>query len=240
MWDFFEDIQCIHIESRTDRYQLVERVKKKINIPIQYFNVSRHPISGKQGCYESHVAVIQNALAKKKKKCLIFEDDLEISHLYRTEKLFEIIHFMQNFDDWDIFYFGCFPDVWNSRQEWHRGSIHRVKATQTHAYVINEAYMKKISRRKYDGTPIDEVYVSDARCYAILPSLFRQAKTVSDVSSIEITSIFPKKRFITELVEWYTIFFGIPLRQILFNILMCVSYYIFILKYKKNGKYSIG
>ena len=239
MWDFFQDIQCIHMKNRTDRFELIEKVKKQIHIPIQYFHVLPHPESGKRGCYESHLSVMKQALRKKKKLCLIFEDDLEVSHFFSQKKIFEIIYFIKNYLDWDVFYLGCFPDVWNSRQDWFRGNIHKVKAAQTHAYVVNEKFMKKIVHRKYDNTPIDEVFMSEARCFAIFPSLFRQASTISDVSSIEITSIFPKKRFITDLVEWYSIFFGVPLRQILFNVLICVTYYIFNFRYKKNGNYTI-
>ena len=237
-WNFLPEIRCIHMKSRKDREELVENVKKKLNIPLKYFYAEPHPDGGVRGCYESHLAIMREAVKANKSMMLVFEDDLEIGK-FSWKALDEVIDFVHKRNDWDIFYLGCFPDVWGNSHQHIRGNIFSVKATQTHAYIINRPFMERLIDRKFDGTPIDEVFLEGSRSYAILPSLFVQASSSSDVSSLSFISVFPAKRIITNAVEMYAINFGIPFRTVLLSILFaCVAVKIVIryVQSLKNGK----
>lgn len=239
-WKFFPDIRCIHLKNRKDREDLVTDVKQKLHIPLRYFYAEPHPNGGVTGCYESHVAVMREALNERKSMVLIFEDDLEIGQFMWTH-LHEVINFVSNRKDWDIFYLGCFPDIWGNAHQHITGNIYKVKATQTHAYIVSNQFMERIAYRPFDGTPIDEVFLEGSRSYAILPSLFVQASSSSDVSNVSFISVFPAKRIITNAIEMYAINFGIPVRTLLISVLFaCVAVKIIIRSVQnvKNGRFG--
>lgn len=240
-WDIFGDIRCIHIKARTDRDVLVKKVVSQIGVPLRYFYASPHPEGGVRGCYESHLSVMRESLALNQQFSLIFEDDLEIGS-FSWERLNEAVRFItENPHEWDIFYLGCFPDVWGSNQVAVRGNIYKVRATQTHAYIVNKPFMERMVVRKFDGTPIDEVFLEGSRSYAILPTLFVQASSASDVSSVGFISVFPAKRIITQAVELYARSVGFPIRSVLLAIVFaCVAVKVIIvsgLQRLKHGKW---
>ena len=45
----------------------------------ELFLAKRHPVSGKHGCYESHVAVIDLAKTQRKSTILVLEDDFKFT-----------------------------------------------------------------------------------------------------------------------------------------------------------------
>lgn len=216
VWDAFSTIQCIHMPARQDRALLVERAAAAARMPVQWFHVSKHPDGGVRGCYESHLAVMRHGLDAGADNVLVFEDDIELAPGFTRERVAEVVRFMAaQHGQWDVIFLGCFPDIWRGHQRWIRGHMYQVRATQTHAYVVSEAGMRRLSRRPFDGTPIDEVLRDEARCYATLPSLFTQAVSASDVSSVAGISTFGGKRLVTRAVEAYTMHVGIPLRVLL-------------------------
>jgi hypothetical protein len=181
---------------------------------------------------------MREALADNKSMSLIFEDDLEVGK-FSWSRLHEVINFVSTRKDWDIFYLGCFPDIWGNSHQHVTGNIFKVKATQTHAYIVSKHFMERIADRKFDGTPIDEVFLEGSRSYAILPSLFVQASSSSDVSSLSFISVFPAKRVITNAVELYAINFGIPFRTLLIAIAAaCVAVKLIIKSVQKVKKWK--
>lgn len=44
MWEYFNDIVCINLDTRRDRYEYAESVFVKLNIPCRIQTVQRHPI----------------------------------------------------------------------------------------------------------------------------------------------------------------------------------------------------
>jgi hypothetical protein len=213
LWKEFGVIRCIHMPSRKDRRAIVDKAVYNLRIPLTFYNPTPHPDGPIRGCYESHLAVMREAIAAGKDTCLIFEDDFEESN-FSWEKLDEVCRFSRNNTEWDIIYLGCFPDVLNHGQSWFHGNMFRVRATQTHAYVVHKRFMLKAVEDEFCGMPIDEYFKAKASCFAILPSLFMQASTSSDVSSVSIVSMFPAKQAIVSAIENYTIDFGVSLRSI--------------------------
>lgn len=65
---------CISLDSRDDRRSDINKEFSRLNIPIQWWIVKRHPEGGNYGCFETHVNIWE--------KCdsdivVIFEDDFE-------------------------------------------------------------------------------------------------------------------------------------------------------------------
>jgi hypothetical protein len=201
---------------RRDRAQLVSRAATAARMPLEWFHVSKHPEGGVRGCYESHVSLMRQGLDAGLDTLLVFEDDIELARDFALDRVAEVIRFMTSRrGQWDIVFLGCFPDVWRGQHSWISGHMFKVRATQTHAYVVSAAGMRRLARRPFDGTPIDEVLRDEARCYATLPSLFEQALSPSDVSSVAGVSTFAGKRFVTSAVEAYAMHVGVPVRSVL-------------------------
>lgn len=221
VWRAFGAIRCIHMPARADRAVLVRRAASKARMPVTWFHVSKHPDGGVRGCYESHLAVMREALAAGLPNVLVFEDDIEVAPSFRRERVAEVARFMAHTEGaWDILFLGCFPDIWRGAQTWVSGHMYAVRATQTHAYIVSAAGMLRLAHRPFDGKPIDEVLRDEARCYATLPSLFTQALSQSDVSSIGGISTFGGKRAVTAAVEAYAVHIGAPLRSVLLALLL--------------------
>ena len=185
-----------------------ERVDREIHVqeleddfPLKRFEAKRHAI-GKQGCYESHQAVMKMSLHLP--YVVVFEDDaVQISKTWRPE----VMRFLRR-KDWDVLYLGCFPDILR-HQEHEYGNIYRVQATMTHAYVVSQAYMNFFVSRPYDGTPVDNVFRNEARTFAYLPSAFVQAETVSDIGNF--SSSYHWKQTVIQACELYAMNVGWPI-----------------------------
>lgn len=65
---------CMTLDSRKDRQDKIKMEFKRLDIPIQWWIVKRHPEDGNYGCFESHVNVWDKNDADI---AVIFEDDFE-------------------------------------------------------------------------------------------------------------------------------------------------------------------
>ena len=191
-------VWCIHIADRKDREPYIDNLKKSFAINV--FEAERS-VDGKRGCYESHQKIMRQC--KNDPYAIIFEDDAVASDLKYFD---EAMNFAKR-TDWDIIYLGCFPDIFKWQQN-VLGHVYRVRAAMTHAYIVSSDYMKRFSDRPYDGIPVDNVFRDEARTFAILPSMFSQANTESDVDNV-FSSIFVKD-IVVKFCEFYATEVGIP------------------------------
>jgi len=233
MWSEFNAVRCIHMPKRKDRREVVERAIQTLQIPISFYYAKAHVNGGVEGCFDSHKRVLSEH--SNLDNCLVFEDDFEISPTFSVEMLQEAIRFMNVNKDWDIIYLGCFPDIWRYPQKNLFGHIYEVKASCTHSYIASKRFMQQFKNVNYDMIPIDEVFKS-YKTYAIVPGLFRQTLSKTDVSDMQFVSTLAVKHYITAAVEQYVTLFGhVPLRQIC--LFFCVVLFFFLaqtVKYK-NG-----
>lgn len=182
MWSYFDDIVCINLKDRTDRYEKSRIMFDKIGIPIRYYQPERHPISGQQGCFESHVNIIREAWNKGCQNLLIFEDDAILSPYYSDQAIEECIEFMgEKNTDYNLFYFGSYSMGYAPKRI--SGNIYTSHSLCAHAYVISRKMMEKIKDMTYIGVAIDLIYVHIDNCYAYHPTLFYQDNSPSDISS---------------------------------------------------------
>jgi hypothetical protein len=234
-WDFLDTIQCIHLSHRKDREVHINALKHNLQIPLKIFYAEKSKFGAIRGCFESHQTIMKNALHNGCNNALIFEDDAIISKHFSFEKIQRVKHVIENLNvHWDIIYLGCFPDVWKYPQYYNcKLGFYEVKATQTHAYIVNKPYMQFFSKLNFQNKPIDEVFLETSKSFAILPTLFHQSLTYSDVSSIPISDL-PFKNFITDIVEHYAMYCGkIPFSHACTFTFLVISI-LFFLRCKKN------
>ena len=124
-FDFFDEIYCINLDERIDRWEhsceqfkilgIYDRVKRFSAIKPEHderWNRSvpwgkgkyAYPLKGAVGCAESHKAIIKLAKEQNLKNVMVFEDDFVVLENWR-ENLSNSISELQN-HRWHNFYLG--------------------------------------------------------------------------------------------------------------------------------------
>ena len=183
LWNFFEgQIYCINLKTREDRYKSSKRIFDKYDIPVQYFQVDKHPKGGAYGCFDSHIKIIRKAYSEGANQVLIFEDDITPTQYLTPNHLKRAIRFMKS-ENWNLFYLGALPNIrtYKTYSTTH-SDIYRLRGICTHAYIVNRQAMKKLINLKYEGTPIDYYYIHKFnKSFALYPTLFMQGLHESDI-----------------------------------------------------------
>lgn len=186
MWEFFDDIVCINLETRWDRYEHAKQVFASYSIPGRIMKVQKHHVSGMQGCFESHLSIIRNAYQQQQQHVLVFEDDLAPTKSYNEQYVRDAIRFMSENNDWDIFYFGyfVFNDKMHPLQTFLTANsvephIIQYNPFATHAYCINRRGMDKVLQRctEYMTTVHYDIFLAShagLKNYCYVPMLFDQ------------------------------------------------------------------
>jgi GR25 family glycosyltransferase involved in LPS biosynthesis len=77
VWDFFEEIYCINLDHRTDRWERVQKEFDSVGVlsKVQRFSAIKHP-DGRLGLIKSNLEILKIAKEKGLNNVLIFEDDV--------------------------------------------------------------------------------------------------------------------------------------------------------------------
>lgn len=227
-FSFFDKIYCINLYTRKDRYSSSKKIFKKHNIPVTYYQTHKHPTSGLQGCFESHINVIKKAYDEGAKNVLIFEDDLRSN--FSLKKLQQSIKFMKD-KYWDIFYLGAVPDIRykGTTKVSSFPGIYKLDGICTHAYAVNYRAMKKLKEVEYTGIPYDFFLRDNFKCYAIYPSLFYQGGYSSDISEgIDVHTILSPNivRMWFKIMETYSYHIGISMPRLKIVAVFIIIWYL--------------
>lgn len=198
---YFDNIYCINLDSRKDRWKECLEEFDKVGLTNQVERFSAIKLSpGIAGCTKSHYEVIKLAKSRGEKTILILEDDVKF---LTTDvwNLYEIaINQLKNKNlEFDIFYFG--GNIYgNNNSEKIDSNVFRLNFIKTtHAYVIKSRIFDKIIN-KYSNTNwsdgnnwttsvnrlnIDYFYLSEIQslnnCYGIYPGVCQQRLSYSDI-----------------------------------------------------------
>jgi len=177
---FFEQIYCINLDCRPERWQAVCREFDAVGIlhRVQRFSGIEHE-HPRRGCALSHMACIEKARRSGCRNVLIFEDDLRWRRW--DEELFErAVGILKRDNRWELFYLGgrlkrqarvISPEVLESRL-WGG-----------HAYAVSHrAYARMVDVE----LPLDVWYSHTFCSYCIRPLMAVQAKGFSDIKGSHI------------------------------------------------------
>jgi GR25 family glycosyltransferase involved in LPS biosynthesis len=204
--DYFDQVYCINLDKRTDRWEESQEEFQKHDITAERFSAlsgndfpkdsvlgkryrSIGLNSGQVGCAISHRELVKKIKSQELNNALILEDDVEFDT--NLNEVFPTV--MEEVpDDWDMLYFGgnhCGNNVWNPQSTLEQISKNIFKVTNcyaTHAYAIkNTVYDKIIS--VWDDNVIDHVDIclskvqAEVNCYIIRPHLAWQRPSFSDL-----------------------------------------------------------
>ena len=233
-WLFFDNIRCINLYTRNDRYEESKKLFDQYNIPVNYYRTHQHSNGGLQGCFESHISILKEAGRDGVKTCLIFEDDVIASNFLKNEELLnDAISFMQNNPTWELFYLGTCPEIVNSSIKSVHGytNILKMNCICTHAYVVSEILIEKAQNWTFTGVPIDYLYLFNPNAYGIYPSLFYQKTSTSDISG-SFWNLIPFKHYFFRLVELYARYINKPLKSVMFVFIL--SFILLLILYLTN------
>jgi glycosyl transferase family 25 len=189
MWEFVDKVVYINLDKRTDRRADMEKILATFGSKVIRY-AAHETIPGFVGCMQSHVGVLELALASGWKNVLIFEDDVEWHHFHEGYVLAE--HLASN--QYDVIHFG--PSQSNRNVKYDKNTMRLYDGQSASGYLVNGHYIEKLLNHNRGGlsTLIDtnnellfgadqwwkSLMIHD-NWYAILPVLVYQKPGYSDI-----------------------------------------------------------
>lgn len=215
IWSGFDEIVCINLLEREDRYQKVKAVFDSLKMPVKFHRVNRHPNGGVEGCYTSHIQVITSAYERGLNNVLIFEDDVVPGKGLTARKVLECAN-LAKVPGVQLVYLGWHPQIMSSRTKHVIGSMYGIKAMGCHAYVITRDVMKELANRPFDGTPIDVLLTNYPKAFGVYPTAF-----VQGMGDSNITNNFSNSKAMKPIragIEAWSVNVNVPPQWFLFSI----------------------
>jgi GR25 family glycosyltransferase involved in LPS biosynthesis len=184
IYKLVDQIYCINLISRPDRYAHMKAFEKDSGAKINYFRPERDPSGGAIGCFKSHIAVISQAYDAGYSQVLVLEDDIIKTKSYDSINYNEIIQFIQTNNSWEIIqlsWFNVFNSLFvpNSSPYTH---LSQGGTLLTSSYIINRKGMERILQtyKNYLGIEaVDEYYkkLFSSTMWNVSPVPFDQDRT---------------------------------------------------------------
>lgn len=190
---------CINLKERKSKRKWMIKQAKKQNIKINFFTANLHQ-NPKRGCLESHLNVIEQAIADGHKYLFILEDDaLFINPLNKLPEPPK---------DWDMLYLGgtvkhvFSKEVEEKEMKKGKNSWIRMTCWTTHAYIINlnnKELVQDILKAKDQPADmeIDRYYVDFVhqkyKAYIVHPMVCIQKSGHSDIENKKVEYSFMEK-----------------------------------------------
>lgn len=227
-WQQFSNIRCINLKDRPDRRNEAIEVFNQLQIPVNFFTAQRHPDGGQHGCFDSHIKIITESFHRGDEMCVIFEDDAYPTQEYNQRNLTKIQQFLNSNDTWEIFFFGTYPNLLNGiTKKTKIPEIYQLSTWNAHAYIIHRRLMQKMIDLHYIGIPIDALYNKISESYGIIPGIFTQKFSTSDIADQSWIDYYVKPSWIN-FTEWYAININKEFR-FLFPVLFVYFLFLYIL-----------
>jgi GR25 family glycosyltransferase involved in LPS biosynthesis len=203
-FDYFDEIYCINLDERTDRWSdiQIEFDKAGIKDRVKRFSAIKEN-DGRIGVIKSNLAIVKEAHEKGLENVLIFEDDM-VFIKDDPNKYLELAIKEAETLNWSMFFLGA-----NTHGKLIKLKPHLVllkNAFACHAYAINKnTYLPFI--RKFDGlnqirkqSDILDVYIAQEiqsvkTCLLVNPMLCTQKSDYSDIEKREVDQGYIEDRF---------------------------------------------
>lgn len=149
-----------------------EYIARNIGVNPEEINVHQfelHPGGPDLGCFSSHHELWTMIVDKKYERTLIFEDDVVFLKKIAVD---DFAGFLERNPDWDVFYFGHRPVIWQPRivQKTDTSGIVEVRTNDLHAYIITQKAAKVMSERGWYDKPVDiSLRENTQKSYALFP-----------------------------------------------------------------------
>lgn len=203
-FDYFDEIYCINLDSRPDRWEHAKKEFSKVNIldRVKRYSAIKDN-DGRLGLIKSNLDIIKNAKEKKLKNVLIFEDDFE----FLNENTLEILQYsIDQIRDmkWYLFYLGA-----NTHQKLIKFKPNLIllkSAFATHSLAYSnlayDHFINKYNKLKEVSKHDDILDVFSAKyfqekyiCLMTYPMLTTQMNSFSDIEGRYVDYSFIEERY---------------------------------------------
>jgi GR25 family glycosyltransferase involved in LPS biosynthesis len=222
---FFDSIICINLRERSDKRVHATTVLRKLDIPFVFFTANKHLTSGRIGCFESHLKVIQRSYDLGYKNILVFEDDLKPTLSCSNPAVFNnaIDHIKKN--PGCMYYqlgYTVLPHDfarYATSRFLSKNTLDFVGNT-THAYILTRQGMKRVLESKWE----DKVYNEPLHLDIFFTDLFR----VGDESACVCPMLFDQEFCLennndTPTTQYYKMLRMISCIESKMSIVYCIS-----------------
>jgi len=236
IYEMLSKIYCINLISRPDRYESMKKFEAEESLQIKYYRPKKNIISGKIGCFTSHIKCVQDAYLMNYPLVMIFEDDLIKTKFYDKIDWKQVKEFMENNNTWEILKFSSTTnpiDIIKPNEYKHLYNAPTLLGT---AYVLNRKGITKIMRTfgKYLQTFHLDIYYCDIfakTTYNVIPIPFDQNWTMGSDNVWEWTITQRNQEYVRNILN-FNIFYYISLVKfynliIYFLLIFILSIYIF-------------
>jgi GR25 family glycosyltransferase involved in LPS biosynthesis len=183
VYKLVDQIYCINLISRDDRYANMKAFESEEKIKINYFRPEKDICGGDIGCFKSHIHVISHAYKSGHSQVLVFEDDIIKTPAYKTIDYNSIAKFIRENKSWEIIQFSWF-ELANSllfpmASPKESKNLSQFGSVLASSYIINRNGMKKIlsTYKEHLGVqPVDNYYceIFKKTMWNVVPSPFDQ------------------------------------------------------------------
>ncbi len=203
-FDFFDEIYCINLDHRTDRWEHAQKEFEKVGIldRVKRFSAIKED-DGRLGIIKSNLAIVKMAKSKGLNNVLVFEDDVKFIVDDPEKHLKNAISQIGNLD-WALFYLGA--NTHTKLIKIKPNLILLKNAYSVHSMAYNKKIYDKIIR-KYSKIKvvkkhknINDVYLAEKIqskyiCLMVNPMLTTQISDYSDIEKRLVNQSYIEERF---------------------------------------------
>jgi len=205
VWDFFDEIWCINLDHRTDRWEKVQKEFDSVGLlsRVQRFSAIKHS-DGRIGIIKSNLALMKMAKEKNLKNILIFEDDVH----FINDSIGTLTNALEQIGTlkWSTIYLGANTHTKLEIITHSKPNILQLKnAFAAHSIAYNNNVFN-IFINKYEGLEIIEyndildVWLANSiqkknLCLVLNPIITTQYESYSDIEKRDVNYSFMEDRF---------------------------------------------
>ena len=206
VWDFFDEIYCINLDSRLDRWEKVQKEFDKVGLlpRLKRFSAIKEK-DGRLGIIKSNLEIVKIAKENNLKNVLIFEDDVQFIN-DTTNILEKSLQQIGNLDWWLLYLGANTHEPLNIISKQKPNLLILKNAFACHAFCYNKKtydfFIKKYDNLKeVQHQDILDVFLANTfqkknLCLLINPIIATQSPSFSDIETRNVDDKFIEDRFL--------------------------------------------
>lgn len=203
-FDFFEEIWCINLDHRLDRWEHAQKEFEKVNIlnRVHRFSAIKHT-DGRIGLIKSFLYLFEYAKNKKLENILIFEDDIKFLNDTTNILRKSLEQLIKTNINWGMFYLGA--NTHKKLVKVDENLFNLKSGLSAHAIcynkIIYDDIINKFSKtdRILEMGDINDIFYSKLQdtynCFIVNPIIATQIPSYSDLLKKDVNYSFIVDRF---------------------------------------------
>lgn len=211
IYEMFNQIYCINLISRPDRYELMQKFEEEEGIKLKYYRPKKNVISGRLGCFTSHIKCVQDAYLMNYPLVLIFEDDVVKTKFYNKIDWKQIKEFIEKDNTWEILKFSSTTNPIDMVKPNEYKYLYNGPTLMGTSYALNRKGIEKIMKTfgSYIQTNhLDEYYykIFPKTTFNVIPIPFDQRWDMGSDNEWEWTLSRKNQEYVRNILN-YNVFY---------------------------------